>query len=191
MSTILPTRESIQSASLKNGVFIKFENFGPSFKAEAFTTFGGSRPEIYLGYCEGFIRPTFKHGTIMHIDSMVVYKSRVEAARSRSRDQGDSNFTIGSIFGIGLNLGLSCLAHVYDQLKPTVPLRCEFLAIDDDPEQHKTLVRYYRRLGLTDEKYVGDNIEDIPSRLVWGGRGTLFVGEVKTLLEKWHVKKIE
>lgn len=34
-------------------------------------------------------------------------------------------------------------------------------------------------------KYVGEDIRDIPDRLVWGGCGTLMREDVDTLLSKW------
>ena len=61
----------------------------------------------------------------------------------------------------------------------------EFLAIDDEPFQHKRLVRYYRRVGFQVIKYVGEDFKDIPDRLVWGGCGTLMREDVDILLSKW------
>ena len=49
------------------------------------------KSEIYLGYCEGFCRPTLSFGNIMHIDSMVVYKSRVNEAKARVRAANSSD----------------------------------------------------------------------------------------------------
>ena len=51
--------------------------------------------------------------------------------------------------------------------------------------QHKRLVRYYRRVGFKVVKYVGEEVRDIPDRLVWGGCGTLMKEDVSILLDKW------
>lgn len=61
----------------------------------------------------------------------------------------------------------------------------EFLAIDDNDYQHKRLVRHYKRLGLNVIRYVGEDISNIPDRLIWGGVGTLMNAKIVTLLEKW------
>ena len=61
----------------------------------------------------------------------------------------------------------------------------EFLAIDDEEFQHKRLVRYYRRVGFRVVKYVGDDFQDIPARLVWGGCGTLMEENIDVLIQKW------
>ena len=61
----------------------------------------------------------------------------------------------------------------------------EFLAIDDEEFQHKRLVRYYRRVGFKVVKYVGDDVQNIPDRLIWGGCGTLMKEDVDVLIQKW------
>jgi len=61
----------------------------------------------------------------------------------------------------------------------------EFLAIDDEDFQHKRLVRYYRRVGFQVVKYVGEEVQDIPDRLVWGGCGTLMKEDISVLIRKW------
>ena len=61
----------------------------------------------------------------------------------------------------------------------------EFLAIDDEEFQHKRLVRYYKRVGFNVVKYVGEEIQDVPDRLIWGGCGTLMKEECGVLMDKW------
>jgi hypothetical protein len=61
----------------------------------------------------------------------------------------------------------------------------EFLAIDDEEFQHKRLVRYYKRVGFQVVKYVGDDLQDVPARMVWGGCGTLMKEEIDVLIQKW------
>jgi hypothetical protein len=76
---------------------------------------------------------------------------------------------------------LLCLPEGLDKGCETV----EFLAIDDEDHQHTRLVRHYKRLGLQVVRYVGDDFRSIPDRLIWGGRGTLMNGEIKSVLRKW------
>jgi len=59
------------------------------------------------------------------------------------------------------------------------------LAIDDGEKQHKRLVRHYKRLGLNVIRYVGEDITNVPDRLIWGGVGTLMNAEIQPLLERW------
>jgi len=87
----------------------------------------------------------------------------------------------GISFGVGLLMGYQCLLHG----KSKGCTRAEFLAIDDAPKQHRRLVKYYRRVGFRVVKYVGDDWNDVPDRLVWGGCGTLMTENIDVLLEKW------
>jgi hypothetical protein len=61
----------------------------------------------------------------------------------------------------------------------------EFLAIDDNDFQQKRLVRYFKRMGFNKIRYVGEDISNIPDRLVWGGCGTLMNQTIENLLTKW------
>ena len=61
----------------------------------------------------------------------------------------------------------------------------EFLAIDDEAFQHKRLVRFFKRAGFKVVRYVGEELKDVPDRLVWGGCGTLMTQDISTLLDRW------
>ena len=110
--------------------------------------------------------------------TMEVWKKAVDRARKENPD-GYKNG--GNVFGVGLLLGYLCLLHG----KENGCIDAEFLAIDDEEYQHKRLVRYYKNSGFKVIKYVGEDIGDIPDRLVWGGCGTLMREKVDVLLEKW------
>mmetsp|Transcript_51901 Transcript_51901/g.155771 ORF Transcript_51901/g.155771 Transcript_51901/m.155771 type:complete len:114 (+) Transcript_51901:1033-1374(+) len=66
--------------------------------------------------------------------------------------------------------------------------KAEFLAIDDEEFQHKRLVRYYQIMGFKVFRYVGEDVRNIPDRLIWGGCGTLMGEDVMVLLAKWTKK---
>lgn len=113
----------------------------------------------------------------MHLDKMEVFKKGLELARSEYPDFRNG----GTPFGIGLLIGCLCVRYGHDQNCKIA----EFLAIEDSEFQHKRLVRHYKRLGLNVIRYVGEDISNIPDRMVWGGVGTLMNADIVTLLTKW------
>lgn len=131
-------------------------------------------PENILGYIEGFIRPG---GKILHADKMEIFKSALNSARRE-----EASFKGGGTFlGPGLLIAYVCLLHG----KENGCQSCEFLAIDDAEFQHKRLVRYYKTAGFDEVRYVGEELKDIPDRLVWGGCGTLMTEKIDKILKKW------
>ncbi len=68
--------------------------------------------------------------------------------------------------------------------------RARLLAIRDDEQQHRRLVRYFRQRGFQATRDVEAALWDLPLRLVWGGAGALMSGEVTTVLDRslrgWH-----
>ena len=49
----------------------------------------------------------------------------------------------------------------------------ELLCIRDDERQHRSLVRFYRRLGFRPLREIGSDLGSLGDRVVWGGEGTL------------------
>jgi hypothetical protein len=153
---------------------------------------------IILGYVEGFIRPgvgyhdvhVHDHNTtsqqrdrsllLLHLDKMIVFQNNVQHARDANiHFRGGGRHGLG----IGLWLGYRCLLHGYDHAMS----HAEFLAINDSPEQHQTLVRYYSNAGFTPVRYVGDGpwYLDLRDQIIWGGAGTLFRRRIDNLLLQW------
>ena len=62
--------------------------------------------------------------------------------------------------------------------------RARLLAIRDDEQQHRRLVRYFRQRGFQTQREVEAALWDLPLRMVWGGAGALMSGEVVTVLER-------
>jgi len=58
------------------------------------------------------------------------------------------------------------------------------LAIRDNDQQHRRLVRYFRQLGFEPIREVGAAAMDLPLRLVWGGAGLLMRGDIRPGLER-------
>jgi hypothetical protein len=165
------TMEELEEQVSKVGVIISWSTFGPGYRAVARAKHNES---LVIGYVEGFVRPA---GEILHLDKMEVYKPMVKRAR---REAPSMDFG-GVSFAIGLLLGYRCLLHGIEKGCKTA----EFLAIDDEEFQHKRLVKYYKIVGFQVVKYVGENVQDIPDRLVWGGCGTLMREDTQALLRKF------
>mmetsp|Transcript_42695 Transcript_42695/g.72822 ORF Transcript_42695/g.72822 Transcript_42695/m.72822 type:complete len:247 (-) Transcript_42695:256-996(-) len=169
--TDIATIEEITSFATTNGVELSFKTTGPGYRGVAVSK---SDPENILGYIEGFIRPS---GRILHADKMEIFKSALFEARRE-----EETFTGGGTFlGPGLLIAFVCLLHG----KESGCEMCEFLAIDDADFQHKRLKRYYRVAGFEEVRYVGEELKDIPDRLVWGGCGTLMTNNIDYILKKW------
>ena len=135
------------------------------FKAEARAREGGE----VLGVVEGVAAGGMG---ILHIDSMRIFNSRVRGTEAAP-----------SAFGVGLSLGLETALYGYESGCG----RAELLAIKDDDEQHRRLVRYYKRLGCVPVcEVTGDDwARDVPHMLVWGGVGTRMDFDVQGVLAKW------
>ena len=123
----------------------------------------------------------------MHMDSMIVQNNAVKTLRKEAVTSGEDSGVEGDgkkngpTYMLGVRFG--CVALRWGLANNC--RRVKFLAIDDEPRQHKRLVRYWRWLGLREVRYVGDGLGDVPDRLVWGGRGTVMEGDIRELLEKW------
>ena len=89
--------------------------------------------------------------------------------------------------GVGHLIWASTMAWA---LEETPCKNARLLAINDDEIQHKTLVRYFNRRGFITTKEVGASILDLPFRMVWGGAGSLMVGNCyevyKYSLRNWN-----
>jgi len=163
--------EEITTFAKNNGVELQFTTKGPGYRGVAIPP---NNPDNILGYIEGFIRPS---GKILHADKMEIFKIALNSAR-----RNEDTFSGGGTFlGPGLLIAYVCLLHG----KESGCVDVEFLAIDDAELQHKRLVRYYKTAGFSEVRYVGEELKDIPDRLVWGGCGTLMTEKIDLILEKW------
>eukprot|EP00980_Cylindrotheca_fusiformis_P015069 scaffold4157_cov136-Cylindrotheca_fusiformis.AAC.19 len=168
------TMEELDDQAEKSGVILSWSTFGPGYRAVARAKHDES---LVMGYVEGFVRPA---GEILHLDKMEVWKKMVKRARNEAPAMDFGGFAAG----IGLLLGYRCLLHGIEKGCTTA----EFLAIDDEEFQHKRLVRYYKQFGFQVVKYVGEDIQDIPDRLVWGGCGTLMREDIQVLQKGFSSK---
>jgi hypothetical protein len=154
------------------GITLSLTSLGPGYRAVARASHD---PEQILGYCEGFVRPA---GNILHVDKIEVWKKALDRAKEEN-PEGFKNG--GQVLGISLLLGY--ISMLFGKEKNCQV--AEFLAIDDNDFQQKRLVRYFKRMGFNKIWYVGEDISNIPDRLVWGGCGTLMNQTIENLLTKW------
>ena len=69
-------------------------------------------------------------------------------------------------------------------LEATPCRRARLLAIRDNDDQHRRLLRYFRRKGFNTIREVNAALWDLPLRMVWGGAGTLMSGDLQTVLNR-------
>lgn len=165
------TKEQIINYSNQQGIIISLTTLGPSYRAIARSKHNTS---IIVGYIEGIIRPP---NNILHLDKMIVFKKILKLIRKDNIEYKGG----GTILGVGLLLGYLCLLHGYNNNC----INAEFLAINDNDEQHERLIKYYKNSGFNVIKYVDDNIQSIPDRLIWGGCGTLLRNDILYMLTYW------
>jgi hypothetical protein len=164
--------EEITDFASRRGIELKFTTRGPGYRSVASSR---SDPSNVLGYVEGFVRPT---GRILHADKMEIFKGALNSARRSEDGMFDGG---GTFLGPGLLIAYVCLLHG----RECGCVAVEFLAIDDAEYQHRRLIRYYKMAGFREVRYVGEELRDIPDRLVWGGCGTLMTEDIDTILTKW------
>lgn len=86
--------------------------------------------------------------------------------------------------GVGLLIWAATFAWA---LEATPCRSARLLAIRDGEQQHRRLVRYFRRLGFTPVRAVQAAAADLPLRLVWGGAGLLMRGDCQEgLARAWR-----
>lgn len=110
-----------------------------------------TQPPLLLGEMKGWAIPT---PAGLHLDTL--------------RVQGDGTH------GVGVLIWAATFAWA---LEATPCRRARLLAIRDEPEQHRRLVRYFVRLGFTAERELGAGVLDLGPRLLWGGSGLLMEGD--------------
>ncbi len=67
-------------------------------------------------------------------------------------------------------------------LEETPCKRARLLAIHDADNQHNRLIRYFHQRGFRPSREVGAAILDLPLRIIWGGAGSLMIGDCNEVL---------
>ncbi|EOD41292.1 hypothetical protein EMIHUDRAFT_199585 [Emiliania huxleyi CCMP1516] len=128
---------------------------------------GEEEPSL-LGYSDGFTLPT-------GVRRYSGYWSRSRLNRDGRRYAAVPKLDQHGL-GLLLSVGVACLL---------LERRAQLLAIYDEPRQHATLVRYYRRLGFAALREVGDGAGSFGDQLAWGGVGTLMETDVSAFRRRW------
>tara|TARA_Y100001968_G_C19290086_1_gene683773 strand:+ start:517 stop:1032 length:516 start_codon:yes stop_codon:yes gene_type:complete len=78
-------------------------------------------------------------------------------------------------------------------LEETPCQRARLLAIHDEDNQHTRLIRYFSQRGFRIIREVAASLSDLPLRTVWGGAGSLMLGNCKDVLaislRRWRKSK--
>lgn len=136
-----------------------------------------------LGYTVGFVQPGLGE-SLLHLDTMQVRRfSGYWAKRSDYKGVAPRkmNAPKPGTYGLGLLLGgaAACFGRELGAG------RAELLAIYDDARQHQILVRYYKRLGFSEVRDVGDDLSSFGDRLTWGGAGKLMETDLVAWVKKF------
>jgi hypothetical protein len=118
----------------------------------------GSGPLVLLGELKGWALPT---PAGLRLDTM--------------RVQGDDTAAVGPLIWA---------ATFAWALQATPCRQASLLAIRDGEDQHRRLVRYFRRLGFVPLRDLGSGPADLAPRLIWGGSGLLMQGDGELVLRR-------
>lgn len=166
-SGMMVALQQVKEAASRNGIDIQLQTFViPGwcwFRAIAKDLSSGE----VVGQAVGWQVP---FTSTLHLDALRIRPQKEQSGEKRS------------LLGIGLYLGSAIFAWAVSRNFT----RGELLAIDDDYYTHQRLVKYYKRYGFVEERYVGNSgLKDVPDLLVWGGAGTLMSGELNTMHKRW------
>mmetsp|Transcript_563 Transcript_563/g.1234 ORF Transcript_563/g.1234 Transcript_563/m.1234 type:complete len:210 (-) Transcript_563:173-802(-) len=173
----------VRAAAARLGCSLVIKAWGPAYRLELHSASqlpdGAGQKGSMLGYSDGFTQPN----GVVHLESIQFrrftgYWSRRQGARSRRYKVAPR----GKAYGLGLLLSLAVCCWINER-DPFSCRRMQLLAIMDEPRQHRTLVRYYRRLGFKPLRQVGDGVGSLGDSLVWGGAGLLMEASVADFLE--------
>lgn len=119
---------------------------------------GGTGPLVLLGELKGWALPT---PAGLRLDTL--------------RIQGDDTAAVGPLIW----------AATFAWALQVTPCRqASLLAIRDGEDQHRRLVRYFRRLGFASVRELGAGPADLAPRLIWGGSGLLMRGDAEEVLRR-------
>lgn len=158
--------DQVEKAAARHGIILVDRCSGPILRVDALVSGpSGATPTNgqlrRVGSVNGWsLRPLFRRA---HVESLKV--NRVDQV------------AVPRCTGRLLSVALCCKAR---ERGCSVAY---FLAIDDGPERHRKLLRYFRALGFRSVRRIDDQVGD---RLIWGGCGTLMCAEVDEVLQKWR-----
>ena len=168
------TQQELRAAAADRGLALELSVVGPAVGVTCRKAGGSGGEQDVVAELEGFVVPPVgPFRGLLHLDSLRVYNSRL---------RGVGGPAARTVFGVGLLTGAAAVVHAAAAVGCE---RAELLAILDDEEQHRRLVRYYERLGFERVCDVRQVVADIPHLLVWGGEGTRMDADLALLCDRW------
>mmetsp|Transcript_18272 Transcript_18272/g.45790 ORF Transcript_18272/g.45790 Transcript_18272/m.45790 type:complete len:204 (+) Transcript_18272:3-614(+) len=176
------TLSKVNEAAARLHCRLVVDALGPAYKISLEWMAAPDNPDSpeLVGFSDGFSQPT----GVVHLESIQVRRFTGYYALSRStRKRYASLMQAENGLGLLLSVAVACW------IRERCPFRCsraQLLAIRDEPRQHATLVRYYRRLGFRPVREVRNGpLKDAFDLITWGGEGTLMELTVDDFLAKW------
>ena len=178
----LLTLAEVEDAARRVGCEITTRATGPKFRVELLWEGGKALPAPQvqtlgyndeappppelLGYCDGFTQPT----GVTHLEAIEIRKYTGFWARKKER--GAARYEATKPLNPGLLVSLATACWIREE-GPFTNAKAQLLCINDDARQHRSLVRFYRRLGFRKLREVGPGLQSVPDKIVWGGEGTM------------------
>lgn len=150
---------SVASSAAMRGFQLKDDSLGPLLNMSLYRTGGDG---AYVGSISGAVLPNGR----LHIEA---YKAAPRDRRGALLDVSPGMILFIAALAFGRQKGAK---HVYG------------LAINDSPDQHRRLVRYLKRFGGAEEGKVTESLRDVPTRMFYGGLGTIIRGDVDQMLAR-------
>lgn len=149
----LPDLAGLESYGAQRGLLLRLQV--KNFAGFKIFRVGVARREaeclILLGELKGWALPVIKG---LQLDTMRVHGNQIQ--------------------GVGDLIWAATFAWALEQTPCKV---ANILAIRDNEKQHRSLLRYFRRLSFSPKRELGAGLFDLPLRLVWGGAGLLMVAD--------------
>lgn len=154
-----PSVADLKKAAEIQGLCLEDRSFGPWISCEV------ARDGVRFGSAAGYVVPGLRR---LHIDAL--WTTKIAQKRGALLQANASKIMILYL------LARATAAGAEDAYG---------LAIKDDEEQHRRLIQFGKRMGFSPVRKVGNRIQDVPDRLVWGGEGMLFRAKIDDLYRKW------
>ncbi len=149
----MPDLAALESYGVQRGLLLRLQIGG--FGGLKTLRVGVARRDgdrmLLLGELKGWSIPI---GSGLHLDTM-----RVQGTQTQ---------------GVGDLIWAATFAWALEQ---TPCRRAQILAIRDNEQQHRKLLRYFRKLGFSPSRELGAGLLDLPLRIVWGGSGLLMMAD--------------
>ena len=194
MASDLVTLAEVEDAARRLGCELRVQATGPAYRIELMWEGGRALPSPpvqtlgyndepppppeLLGVSTGFTKP----GGAAHLETIEVRKYTGFWARRTER--GRARYAAAKRLNAGMLVGVAVACWIRER-GPFGCTKAELLCIRDDERQHRSLVRFYRKLGFAPLREVGSDLRSMADRVVWGGDGTIMEVGLDAFAAKW------